>query len=173
MPLKKGHSKSAISSNIREMSKTHPHDQAVAAAMRMAHEYAAGGGKSFTGAIHSIVPGRTDRLPIHVPDGSFVIPADIVSGIGEGNTMAGTKILDKMFGDKGAYAGFPAKAKAKGGRLTPAIVAGGEYIISPEVVEAIGDGDISRGHDILDDFVKSQRKKLIKTLKKLPGPARD
>jgi hypothetical protein len=33
MPLKKG--KEHIGENIREMSKTHPHDQAVAAAMRM------------------------------------------------------------------------------------------------------------------------------------------
>lgn len=127
-----------------------------------------------TGAIHSMVPGRTDRLPIHVPSGSYVIPADVVSGIGEGNTLAGTKILDNMFGSSSPYA---ARTRARGGAAprspTPVIVAGGEYIIEPDVVEAIGNGDINRGHAILDDFVKKQRKKLIKTLRKLPGPARD
>ena len=37
MPLLPGKSKSTISYNISEMSKTHPHDQAVAAAMRTAY----------------------------------------------------------------------------------------------------------------------------------------
>ena len=32
--------------------------------------------------LHSTVPGRTDKLPIQVPSGSFVIPADVVSGLG-------------------------------------------------------------------------------------------
>lgn len=51
-----------------------------------------------TGPIHSSVAGRTDHLPIHVPSGSYVIPADIVSGMGEGNTIAGFKHLRRMFG---------------------------------------------------------------------------
>jgi hypothetical protein len=39
MPLKTGRSRAAISRNIREMEKAgHPHDQAVAAAMRTARE---------------------------------------------------------------------------------------------------------------------------------------
>jgi hypothetical protein len=33
MPLKRGTSRAVISKNIREMSKTHPHNQAVAAAL--------------------------------------------------------------------------------------------------------------------------------------------
>ena len=39
MPLKAGRSRATISKNIREMEKAgHPHDQAVAAAMRKARE---------------------------------------------------------------------------------------------------------------------------------------
>lgn len=115
------------------------------------------------GAIHAPIPGRTDRLNVHVPDGSYVIPADIVSGIAEGNTLAGTKLLDELFG---------AQEHAKGGRVTPAIVAGGEYVVSPEAVMKLGGGDLKKGHDLLDEFVKQQRRKLIKTLRKLPGPAK-
>jgi hypothetical protein len=44
------------------------------------------------GPIHSAVAGRTDHLPMHVPHGAYVLPADIVSGMGEGNTLAGFKI---------------------------------------------------------------------------------
>lgn len=50
-----------------------------------------------SGPIHSFVAGRTDHIPAHVDSGSYVIPADIVSAFGEGNTMAGFKILKRVF----------------------------------------------------------------------------
>ena len=46
--------------------------------------------------INSAVPGRTDRIPMRARTGSFVIPADVVSGLGEGNTMAGAKMWGEM-----------------------------------------------------------------------------
>jgi hypothetical protein len=42
--------------------------------------------------------GRTDTLPISVPSGAYVVPADIVSGIGQGNSHAGGAILARAFG---------------------------------------------------------------------------
>src|SRR6266436_1701231 len=54
------------------------------------------------GMIKSIVPGRTDKLNLNVPSGSYIIPADIPSAIGQGNSTAGGAILDKMF-NKGPY----------------------------------------------------------------------
>jgi hypothetical protein len=48
------------------------------------------------GLVASAVPGRTDRHNINVPAGSYVLPADVVSGLGEGNTMAGAKVVDEM-----------------------------------------------------------------------------
>jgi hypothetical protein len=58
-----------------------------------------GGGDAHlhTGPIKSAVEGRTDHLPMHVPSGSYVIPADIVSAMGEGNTMAGFRHMKLMF----------------------------------------------------------------------------
>ena len=43
-------------------------------------------------------PGRVDTLPISVPAGSFVIPADVVSGLpgAQGNSLAGHVALNKM-----------------------------------------------------------------------------
>jgi hypothetical protein len=42
--------------------------------------------------------GREDRLPIDVPSGAYVVPSDIVSGIGQGNSQAGGAILSRAFG---------------------------------------------------------------------------
>jgi len=189
MPLLPG--KSNIGHNIAEMEKHgHPREQAIAAALNTARKSYADGGEAapwyekrqaqemtHTGPINAAVPGRTDRLPIHVLSGSYVLPADIVSGLGEGNTLAGQKILQTMFSGKvGPYSSNI--ARARGGRThdhhaVPVMVAGGEYVVHPDVVRQIGDGDMERGHAVLDEFVKAHRKKLVKKLNKLPGPARD
>jgi hypothetical protein len=52
----------------------------------------------YAGPIHSQVAGRTDHLPMHVKSGSYVIPADIISAMGEGNTMAGFRQAKRVFG---------------------------------------------------------------------------
>lgn len=143
------------------------------------------------GPIMSAVPGRTDRHPLNVPAGSYVLPADHVSSLGQGNTQAGMKILNNMFSQgpygmampsikRGAGAPRPPKAMSdRGGARgenasgeVPIMAAGGEYIIPPQVVARIGDGDIKRGHAILDKWVVENRKKHVQTLKKLPGPAK-
>jgi hypothetical protein len=58
------------------------------------------------------------------------------------------------------------------GRPVPIVVAGGEFTISPEIVAAIGGGDVRKGHKILDQWVLSLRKDHIKKLKSLPPPAK-
>ena len=203
MPLKSGSSQKTISSNISEMIHAgHPQKQAIAAALETARRTKAEGGPFsvreveyakpahmiHTGPIHSPVAGRTDHLPMNVKSGSYVIPADIISAMGEGNTMAGFKIARKMFSSKPysqakqpyaegeqPYAeGKPYGARAAGGAAPVEIVAaGGEYVIEPEDVMEIGGGDMDHGHEILDHFVKGYRAKTIATLKKLPGPKKD
>ena len=217
------------------------------------------------GLINMAVGGRTDHLPMHVREGSYVIPADVVSALGEGNTMAGSKVIDHMFANRpphkavgGPLIGLTKKPQflqssrtlpgdielstngedtagtplvgnmftsapfgisnkspqfselkkpslneygdmqklfnvpsttnfsppqiksAAGGpimsgnrRPVPIVAAGGEYVIDPDDVARYGGGDINKGHDKLDAFVKHARKHLIKTLSKLPGPRRD
>jgi len=53
------------------------------------------------------------------------------------------------------------------------VAAGGEYVISPEDVVYLGNGDLEDGHRTLDQFVTKYRAKTVKTLKSLPGPRRD
>jgi hypothetical protein len=200
MPLIKGKSRDTISKNIREMVNSgHPQKQAVAAALNIARKQVGGGmspsapgvssAKLHVGAIHSPVAGRTDHLPMHVPSGSYVIPADIISAMGEGNTMAGFKIAEKVFsmsaqpygaqsspyGESESPYSAEMPSKASGGAVegVPIIAAGGEYVIHPEDVRNIGGGDMDSGHRHLDDFVKKMRAKTVATLQKLPGPKRD
>ena len=118
-----------------------------------------------TGPLVSDVPGRTDALPVDVPDGSYVVPADVVSALGQGNTLAGHKALKGMLTPKGPvkHKRIPAPKYADGGPV-PIAAAGGEYVCSPEEVEAAG------GHKALDMFVKQVRAANIAHLASLPGP---
>lgn len=116
------------------------------------------------GALRHDGPGRTDDLEISVPGESFVIPADIVSSLGQGNTAAGFKVLETMWPQHQVK-------RAEGGKV-PIVAAGGEFIVHPEHVKRIGGGDLKKGHAVLRDFVKEIRQKTIKSLKKLPSPAR-
>lgn len=214
MPLVKSTSREAVSKNIEaEMASGKPRRQAIAIALdvqRRARK-AAGGGIDMpfaarsaarnlerSGMIRSAVPGRTDALPMSVKSGAYVIPADIVSGIGQGNSLAGANALNKMFktAPGGAAMVHPRASPMKmptGGMMkgrrgfsdggtaieqegdAPVDInaAGGEYLIEPEVIAEIGGGDIAQGHAILDAFVKQMRRKTIRALRALPGPKKN
>jgi hypothetical protein len=45
------------------------------------------------GLVHTAGAGRTDNVPMSVAAGSHVIPADVVAGLGQGNTLAGAHAL--------------------------------------------------------------------------------
>lgn len=220
MPLTPGSSQKTIGHNIAEMIDSgHPRDQAIAAAMNTARKVKAhkaeGGGldvrnpmarlRLHTGPIHSAVAGRTDHLPMHVPHGAYVLPADIVSGMGQGNTVAGFKIAKQLpsifsasfYGQEKAGSGMPYGAtglpyhgpspkKAAGGELAgsgdgetndgegvPIVAAGGEHVYHPDEVRKFGNGDLDRGHKILDNFVTTYRDHIQKTLANLPGPKKN
>jgi hypothetical protein len=127
--------------------------------------------KLHTGAIKAPVAGRTDHLPMHVPSGSYVIPADIVSAIGEGNTEHGFEIIDYMVQQRMAAGGDVGDMDQA--NPVAIVAAGGEYVIPPDAVKGFGDGDLDVGHRALDDWVKSERATTIATLQKLPPPKRD
>jgi len=161
-------------------------------------------GAMHSGAISSNVAGRTDQLPMNVRRGSYVVPADVTSALGQGNSAAGHSVLNRMFGTGPYGVGLqsqhgslmrppaaPRPLAAPGGPSTlfggksgvgfangggvgssvPIKAAGGEHVLPPEVVAAIGHGNVDHGCDILDEWVKKTRAELIKTLKSLPGPA--
>lgn len=161
---------------------------------------AAGAGMARTksGLLKSMVPGRTDKLAINVANGSYVIPADIVAGHGQGNTLAGAAALDKLF-KSGPYGtskvsvsterssmpkvgfispkpvvGYKGPGMAMGGEAeVPVMAAGGEYILDPDQVAAVGKGDTERGFRILDQFVLQSRRRQLKEIRALRPPKKD
>jgi hypothetical protein len=148
------------------------------------------------GPVLSAVPGRTDHHPTHVPSGSYVLTADHLSSLGQGNTLAGMKQVNHMFraGPHGVAApkivhgsGPPKPPRlphAKGGAAhhsvghpTPVAIAGGEDVLTPDEIlgwlERNGfPRDLKLGHAALDAWQTAVRKETVRKLKKLPGPAK-
>jgi hypothetical protein len=100
---------------------------------------------------------------MHVAAGSYVIPADIISAMGEGNSMAGFKVAKNIFSAPGPYGqstgslpygasglpyGVPSPRKAEGGAMSkapparPAGLAGGNkgYTGLKDMVDGGGPG---------------------------------
>lgn len=210
MPLIKSASPQAFKSNLKaEIAAGRPKNQALAISYRVQDDaerrgFDAGGSVPFyarsaarnierSGMVHSPTSGRSDQLPANVKSGSFVMPADALSGIGAGNSMAGANALNKLF-KMGPYGAAMPHPKMGGGMKIPTAgmmkgrrgfadggdvgqpvdiaLSGGEFVIEPSKVAEIGGGDIERGHALLDKMVQHIRAKTIKTLKRLPKPKR-
>lgn len=193
MPLIQSGSKSAVSRNISElMHSGRQQRQAVAIALdnqrrnsRADGGIAAGTGVSggiageqvqpgvALGYLHGATPGRADHVKTTAPAGAYVIPADIVSAWGEGNSNAGGLKLRQWIARK-------ASGRAAGGvtnmpganSKTPVLLSHGEYVVSPADVAKFGNGDHKAGLRFFDRWVVEQRRKLIKKLRNLPGPVK-
>ena len=128
------------------------------------------------GFIATDVPGRTDKHYVTVKEGSYVLPADHVSALGQNNSIAGAKVVKDMFSHGTRYGPrLKIPAFATGGGIqerdgVPVVVAGGEIILPPDIVRRIGNGDLQKGHSILDKWVLATRKKHISKLKSLKPP---
>jgi hypothetical protein len=131
--------------------------------LQVAREYASGG-RVHAGPVIGATGGREDALPIDVGPNSYVVPADVVGALGEGNSIAGMRKLEKQFGKAVPH-------KANGGAI-PILISDGEFVLSPEQVANVGRGDMPQGHRALDAFVKRIRADHINTLSKLPPPSK-
>lgn len=217
MPLVKSSSDKAFKTNVStltwEIGKS-PHVKNQKQALAIAYDVkrrnrAAGGGLKpagwetraeargmmHAGPIMSAVAGRTDHHPMNVKAGSYVIPSDHVSSMGQGNTIAGVAQLNHLF-KMGPFGSSPGVIKGGGGaphvprvkssggaagkhngEPVPINAAGGEFVVPPEKItewmERSGfTPDLDAGHKALDRWVVEHRKKHRKTLAKLPGPAK-
>ena len=150
-----------------------PHIRQVGNGARGGISWMRRGAKAFTrGLVRSPTPGRADHVRTTVRRGSYVMPADAVSGLGQGNTDAGSAVLRSAtrghgVGDAEEYAdgGIADVAEA-----VPVLLSGGEYVFSPSEVAAIGGGDHDRGSAILDNLVREVRQHTATTLRRLPPP---
>lgn len=140
-------------------------DPSVEAALRIAQSAPPGANlaHNVTGPLDAPTPGRTDTLPISVPHGAYVLPADVVSAIGQGNSQAGAHALNRLFG---------APPPGAIGKPVDIVGAGGEYVVHPHAVAAVGGGELDRGHAALDALVEKTREAYRKRLAKMPGPKR-
>lgn len=173
MPLIKSNSHKAVSSNIAtEVAAGKPQRQAVAIALDVGRRsQRADGGR--VGALTGKTGGRADKLPMHVPNGSHVIPADVVAALGQGNSQHGYQILAKMFPHSQSKGSPSGGLRKRDGGEVPIMASDGEFIVSPEDVNDRGHGDQEHGHRVLDHFIVHTREQNINHLKQLPGPADD
>ena len=69
------------------------------------------------GLLTSPIAGRTDKLAVSPAAGSYVMPADVISGLGEGNTLSGANVMQHIL-DTGPH-GIPLPKSAGGIRGLP------------------------------------------------------
>jgi hypothetical protein len=152
-----------------------------------------GGGTPGQGFLNGATMGRADAVQTTAPGGSYILPADVISALGEGNSIAGAKVMDQALStgpggipiSRGSRGSGPPRApqaypigQAKGGAtphapsITPVMLSDGEYVVAVPDVARIGGGDIKKGHRMLDKFVLDVRKAHIKKLMRLPGPVK-
>lgn len=156
------------------------------------------------GLLASPIAGRTDEMAISPASGSYVVPADVISGIGEGNSTAGANVMQRILetgpeglrmrppvhrntiprpppayreGGGGGGATATSSGFARGGKPdrkdgVPILAAGGEFVISPQHVARLGDGDVREGHRRLDHWVVATRKHIIHTMRGLKPPVK-
>jgi uncharacterized protein YecT (DUF1311 family) len=151
-------------------------------------------GPIVSGPIMSAVPGRTDRHNVNVASGSYVIPAESISHLGQSNSIAGMHIAHNLFGPSSPHSpanmafrhavGIPrpprmpftseggARGDPRAGQSVPVVLSGGEYVVTPDVIRNIGGGSLADGHRVMDKFIMNLRKDHIATLKRLPPPAK-
>jgi hypothetical protein len=122
------------------------------------------------GFLHSSIAGRTDRIPATVPPNSFILPADVVSGAGQGNSLAGANILSEALklgpygtklpahSNRAAHLPNPPHLAKGGDSDAKVLLAGGELAVPPWRVEEIGEGDINKGHEAMRKLVDVIRK---------------
>lgn len=48
-----------------------------------------------SGLLHGATPGRADQIKTQAPPGAYVIPADVIAGLGQGNNLAGAKAMQE------------------------------------------------------------------------------
>jgi hypothetical protein len=110
--------------------------------------------------------GQADNIYVKVPEHTFIIDAQTVSLIGDGNSENGALKLQEMIDQ------IPSVKVEKFPDVDCALAAG-EFAITPEKVAGYGNGDIRKGIEILKSFVKEIKKYKKLEVKTIPKPTKD
>lgn len=152
---------------------------------------AADSGHVPAGLIHGPSGGRADAVPMMLAPHSHVIPADVVSGWGQGNTSAGAGNLQHAL-STGPFGTSLPKVPVRGPKMTAprlphlasggvpkeqggihTLVSDGELIVPPHDVHRIGHGDFKAGHDWLDRMIVDSRRQITRHQRSLPPPVKE
>lgn len=118
--------------------------------------------------------GQDDKIPVTLPEGSYIIDAHSVAFLGDGSTRAGVQTL-KHF-EKDVLRRFGGKIDEDEGvdsEDIPALLSDGEYQISPLVVTLLGHGDNKKGAQVLKILVRNLRRHKISNGINLPPRSHD
>ena len=128
------------------------------------------------GIFKEAADGGVMEIDEEMESGSFVLPADVVSNVGDGSSDAGHRRLTQLFGggDEYALGGgtgiLKGPIKGPGGGLDDLIQTGidgvrvarlstDEFVVPKDVVRKLGDGSQKAGSEKLYDFMKDVRLK--------------
>ena len=115
--------------------------------------------------------GLTEIDNKELTSGSFVLPADVVSNVGDGSSSYGHNRLSKMFNvDDYARGGLSGRIKGPGGGLDDLIqtsidgvraarLSNDEFVIPSRQVKDLGGGSQKKGAEKLYSFMKDVRLK--------------
>lgn len=123
------------------------------------------GGLAASGLIQGSGGGQDDRVPMTVPADSYVIPADVVAGLGDGNPEEGARRLHRAVGGPAPMGGLSRPG-------VPVAVSPAEQVIPPDRVAALGGGNVDQGEKALDGFIRNVRKHKTSKGAKHPPKAR-
>lgn len=74
--------------------------------------------QSDSGFLHGTTPGQADQIKTAAPGGSYVVPAEVVAGLGEGNSLAGARVMSAILGS-GPYGTQLPRGSARSGLPRP------------------------------------------------------
>lgn len=93
------------------------------------------------GFLHGTSGGRADKVETSAPGGSYVLPADIIAGLGEGNGLAGARVTQEQLSTGPRGIPLPRAGGGRGSPHPPAPIReakGGTIPIYPEQRRASG-----------------------------------
>jgi hypothetical protein len=99
--------------------------------------------------------GQSDKIPVDLPEDSYIMDSTSISLLGDGNSLNGAKKIRKSL-DSFQKSGI---ARDEGdGRNVRALVSDSEMYISPREVKAVGGGSVKKGFKKLDKMRVNLRK---------------
>jgi hypothetical protein len=74
-----------------------------------------------SGFLHGATPGRADQIKTQAPPGAYVMPADVIAGLGEGNSLSGARIMQSILASGPYGTPLPRAGRGSGAPRPPSV----------------------------------------------------